>query len=60
MKKRFLGKYSLLLLFVQQKTEVHSFEIKLREAWEHADKIGKDKACAEEKLNKVAAELEGN
>lgn len=43
-----------------QKKEVEGVQIKVRGAKDDADKIGKDKANAEDKLHKLAAELEGD
>ena len=46
--------------FALQKKEVEGVQIKLKGAKGDVDKIGREKAGAEDKLNKISAELQGS
>lgn len=47
------------MILLLQKVEVSSVETKLKGVQGDADKIGKEKAAAKDKLHKISAELEG-
>ena len=51
--------HSLSASTALQNKEVEGIQIKQKGAKGDADKIGKEKAVAEDKLNKISAELQG-